>query len=74
MWILVVLIGIWAHPSDSPSFVTAPSYVSCIDGHLVMNLKDCPPIPIHNKNDDDPPVGGGGGGGLLGLGGLGGIL
>lgn len=45
--------------------------VSCIDGHIVVKLSDCPPVLIH-RNDQHAPVGGGGGGLLGGL--LGGIL
>lgn len=54
----------------APPAAAAP-YVSCIDGHIVKTLADCPPIPRHN-NPDRPPIGGGNGGLLGGL--LGGIL
>jgi hypothetical protein len=48
-------------------------YVSCIDGHVVENLGDCP--VVHKPPAAAPPMTGGGGRrGLLGLGGIGGIL
>ena len=54
----------------------APHYYSCIDGHIVTDLAQCPPVVIHHT-PGPTAVGGGGGGGLLGglLGGLtGGLL
>ncbi|QHB37512.1 hypothetical protein SEA_LEOPARD_50 [Mycobacterium phage Leopard] len=57
----------------------AAPYVSCIDGHIVSNIKDCPPVvrtpPSSGPYGGGPaPRGGGGrGGGLLG-GIIGGIL
>lgn len=50
-----------------PTLPPARPYVSCIDGHVVEKLSDCPPLPRRDTNST-PPVGGGGGllGGLLG--------
>ena len=53
-------------------------YVSCIDGHLVLTLADCPPPNTRTYAPSGPygggpvPRGGGGSGGLLGglLGGI----
>lgn len=63
---IVLIIGV------SPPAST--SWVSCIDGHIVKSLADCPTVPRHG-GPGQPPSGGGpsGGGGLLG-GLLGGIL
>lgn len=69
MWKIVAVVTILVSPLAPP---TSTHYVSCIDGHIVETLADCPPLPKHN-GPDRPPVGGGGGGGLLG-GLLGGIL
>lgn len=54
----------------APTAVARPHLVSCIDGHLVVSLDQCPPLPEHK-----PPatsVGHGGNGLLGGL--LGGLL
>jgi hypothetical protein len=71
MWKVVAVLTIWVSPLAPPS--TTP-YVSCIDGHIVKTLADCPTVPRHG-GPSQPPSGGGpsGGGGLLG-GLLGGIL
>jgi hypothetical protein len=55
---------------------SARPFLSCIDGHIVLNYSDCPPIIKHGNNSKAPIGGGGSGGGLLGglLGGLGGLL
>lgn len=66
MWALVALT-IWASPP-----ATVPPHVSCIDGHIVENLADCPTVPRHGDNQHPPA--GGGPRGLLGLGGIGGLL
>lgn len=47
-------------------------YVSCIDGHIVTSLDQCPITQKHTHEDPKPY--GGGNRGLLGLGGIGGIL
>ena len=67
MWQIVIAVTILTGPLAPPQ----RPYVSCIDGHIVKVLSECPPIPIHNK-PNSPPVGGGGSGLLGGL--LGGIL
>jgi hypothetical protein len=67
MWEIIAALIIWGSPPDRP-------FLSCIDGHIVERLSECPPIPDH-KNPSTAPIGGGPGRrGLLGLGGLGGIL
>lgn len=70
MWKIVVAVLIWGLPAAPPNFADRP-YVSCIDGHIVRSLAECPPLP-HHDNNQNPPVGGGGSGILGGL--LGGIL
>jgi hypothetical protein len=47
--------------------------ISCIDGHIVKSLSECPPISKHGVNQAAPVGGGGSNGGILG-GLLGGIL
>lgn len=68
MWEMIMAIHLIVMPPQTPS------YVSCPDGHIVLNLGDCPPIIQHHA-PGTPPIGGGprGRGGLLGLG-IGGIL
>ena len=63
---VIAAVLFWVMPLAPPNIPDRP-YVSCIDGHIVQSLAECPPIPIHNKSSN-PPVGGGGGilGGLLG--------
>lgn len=48
-------------------------YISCIDGHIVEKLSDCPPMRDNTKPTPAPIGGGPTRGGLLGLG-IGGIL
>ena len=73
MWKAVVAVLIWVVPLAPQPLPESP-YVSCIDGHLVKTLADCPPMPKRGGNTAPPPLGGGGGhSGLLGLG-IGGIL
>jgi hypothetical protein len=64
MWEMIAFITIWASPPQAP-------YVSCIDGHIVQTLDQCPISTKHQHSDPKPY--GGGGSGLLGLG-IGGIL
>lgn len=73
MWEMIVALTIWGSPALTPDLPQRP-YLSCIDGHIVQNLGDCPPIPKHVDDHQIPLGGGGRRGGLLGLGGLGGIL
>lgn len=68
---LIMASLLWLAPTADANPRTAGPFISCIDGHLVKNLADCPPLPRH-RNDRPPPVGGGSGGLLGGL--LGGIL
>lgn len=70
---VMLALMIWGSPALSPDLPQRP-YLSCIDGHIVENLSECPSIPSH-QHDSPAPIGGGPGRrGLLGLGGLGGIL
>ena len=70
MWQIAVALAIFAAPAE-----TVP-HVSCVDGHIVTSLSECPPVQHHGPNPyGGGPVGGGPGRrGLLGLGGIGGIL
>lgn len=72
MWEIVAALSILAVLPVAPHNVAERPFLSCIDGHIVQSLDECPPIPHHDQKQN-PPVGGGGRGGLLGLG-IGGIL
>lgn len=72
MWEMIAALTIWAAPL-SPADPPQRPYLSCIDGHIVERLSDCPPIPKRGADQQVPLGGGGGRGGLLGLG-IGGIL
>ena len=76
MWKAVVAVLIWVVPLAPQPLPESP-YVSCIDGHIVKNLADCPPLRRGggggNGSGGVPLGGGGGNSGLLGLG-IGGIL
>lgn len=77
MWEIAVAFIISMPPVDAQ--VSAGPVISCIDGHIVTNIGDCPPVVKHDiggpGGSGGAPIGGGGGRrGLLGLGGLLGIL
>lgn len=73
MWEIVVALTIWGSPALAPELPERP-YLSCIDGHIVERLSECPSLPNH-RGDGPAPIGGGPvRRGLLGLGGVGGIL
>lgn len=80
MWEVIAALTIWAIPAAPPNIAQQPVHVSCLDGHIVENLSDCPVVARPGPNMSNVPYGGGaaprGGGprGLLGLGGIGGIL
>lgn len=80
MWKIVAALTVWMVPAAPPPDIPARPYVSCLDGHIVAVLSDCPadtrPKPLLSNvpyGGAPAPRGGGGGGGLLG-GLLGGIL
>lgn len=66
MWEIIAVLIILGPVPERP-------YVSCIDGHIVEKLSECPQMR-DSKKPAPAPIGGGPKGGLLGLGGIGGIL
>lgn len=68
---LIAVFAIWTAPLSPVADLPQRPYLSCIDGHIVEKLSDCPPPPKHGN--DQPSGHGGGHSGLLGLG-IGGIL
>lgn len=72
MWEIVVALMIWGSPALAPDISHHP-YLSCIDGHIVENLSECPIISSHQHESHAPIGGGPHRTGLLGLG-IGGIL
>jgi hypothetical protein len=76
MWETVVAALIWSVSPLGPPVIADRPYVSCVDGHIVATLDQCPPMPPRggagNRSTGGVPIGGGGSG-LLGLG-IGGIL
>lgn len=71
--LVILYLSLAAALSLAPSAGAQPSepLISCIDGHLVHNLSECP-IVVHHTPGGPGAVGGGGGGLLGGL--LGGAL
>lgn len=59
---------IWVAPMSPISEMPQHPYLSCIDGHIVSSLSECPPIPSHQHESIAPIGGGPRSRGLLGLG------
>lgn len=68
-----LLLAVAASVLASPVLAHANPVVSCIDGHIVEKLIDCPTVVPHRPPPQERGTGGPHGGGLLG-GLLGGIL
>jgi hypothetical protein len=66
----ILCLSLLAVASPAAPAAARPHLVSCIDGHLVTSLDQCPPIPEHKP--PSTPVGHGGNGLLGGL--LGGLV